>query len=125
MGLAPPRRAEVGITLADDAFQRSLNERYRRQARSTNVLAFPAWSPAAPLPVSAPLLLGDVVLAFETVDFEARDQRKAFADHFRHLLVHGVLHLLGWDHESEAEAAKMEILETAILTNLGVPNPYH
>jgi probable rRNA maturation factor len=65
------------------------------------------------------------VLAFETVAFEARDQGKAFADHFRHLVVHGVLHLLGWDHESEAAAAKMEILENAILTNLGVPNPYH
>jgi probable rRNA maturation factor len=124
-GLAPPSRAEVGITLADDAFQRLLNERYRGRATSTNVLAFPAWPLSAPLPVGAPLLLGDLVLAFETVAFEARDQGKAFADHFRHLVVHGVLHLLGWDHESEAAAAKMEILETAILTNLGVPNPYH
>ena len=125
MGLVPPRRAEVGITLADDAFQRLLNERYRGRATSTNVLAFPAWVPSVPLPLGAPLLLGDVVLAFETVAFEARDQGKAFADHFRHLVVHGVLHLLGWDHESEDEAAKMEVLETAILTNLGVPNPYH
>jgi probable rRNA maturation factor len=125
LGLAPPRRAEIGITLADDAFQRLLNERYRGRATSTNVLAFPAWRPGAPLPVGGPLLLGDVVLAFETVDLEARDHGKAFADHFRHLVVHGVLHLLGWDHESKAAAAKMEILETAILTNLGVPNPYH
>ena len=125
LGLAPPRRAEIGITLADDAFQRLLNERYRGRATPTNVLAFSAWPPAAPLPVGAPLLLGDVVLAFETVAFEARDLGKAFADHFRHLVVHGVLHLLGCDHQSEAEAARMEILETAILANLGVSNPYH
>lgn len=125
MGLAPPRRAELGITLADDAFQRLLNERYRGRATSTNVLAFPAWQPGARLPVDAPLLFGDVVIAFETVAFEARDQGKAFADHFRHLVVHGVLHLLGWDHEGKAAAAQMEILETAILTKLGVPNPYH
>jgi probable rRNA maturation factor len=124
MGLAPPTRAEVGITLADDALQRRLNETYRGQATSTNVLAFPAWVPAAPVPVGAPLLLGDVVLAVETVAVEAREQGKAFADHFRHLVVHGVLHLLGWDHQSEGEAVEMEGLETAILTNLGVPNPY-
>jgi probable rRNA maturation factor len=65
-----------------------------------------------------------VVLAVETVALEAREQGKAFADHFRHLVVHGVLHLLGWDHQSEGEAAEMEGLETAILANLGVPNPY-
>jgi probable rRNA maturation factor len=124
MGLAPPTRAEIGITLADDAFQRQLNETYRGRATSTNVLSFPAWVPASPVPAGAPLLFGDVVLAVETVAFEAREQGKAFADHFRHLVVHGVLHLLGWDHQSEGEAAEMEGLETAILANLGVPNPY-
>jgi probable rRNA maturation factor len=124
MGLAPPTRAEVGITLANDAFQRQLNETYRGRPTSTNVLAFPAWAPASPVPVGAPLLLGDVVLAVETLALEAREQGKAFADHFRHLVVHGILHLLGWDHQSEDEAAEMEGLETAILANLGVPDPY-
>jgi probable rRNA maturation factor len=124
MDLAPPARAELGITLTADDFQQQLNQRFRGRSASTNILAFPAWEPAAQVPFGAPLLLGDLVLAFETVASEALNQGKAFADHFRHLIVHGVLHLLGWDHQSEAEAAEMEVLETLILTRLGVPNPY-
>jgi probable rRNA maturation factor len=76
------------------------------------------------VPQGAPLLLGDVVLAFETVRREAADQKKPFADHLRHLVVHGVLHLLGYDHVASAEAAAMETREIAILAELGVPNPY-
>ena len=124
MGFPPPPRVELGIMLTYDAFQKQLNQRYRRKGGSTNVLAFPAWEPAAPVPPGAPLLLGDVVLAFETVAYEALDQERAFSDHFCHLVVHGVLHLLGWDHQSEAEAAEMEVMETAILAKLGVPNPH-
>ena len=82
-------------------------------------------APNAPVPCGAPLLLGDVVLAFETVEREAVDQGKPFVDHFRHLVVHGVLHLLGWEHQSEATAAEMEALETSILAKLGVPDPYY
>jgi probable rRNA maturation factor len=77
-----------------------------------------------PVPDGAPLLLGDVVLAFETVRREAIEQEKPLADHFRHLVVHGVLHLLGYDHENAAEAAIMEEREIATLGEMGVPNPY-
>jgi probable rRNA maturation factor len=88
------------------------------------VLAFPAWEPGAEIPPGAPLLLGDVVLALETVAREAMEQGKPLADHLSHLIVHGVLHLLGYDHATEAEAVAMESLETSILASLGVPDPY-
>ena len=76
------------------------------------------------MPRDAPLLLGDVVLAFETVAREADEQDKPLADHFSHLIVHGVLHLLGYDHASDMEAVEMERLETSILAELGVADPY-
>jgi probable rRNA maturation factor len=76
-------------------------------------------------PPGAPLLLGDIVLAFETVAREAAEQNKPFADHLRHLIVHGVLHLLGHDHQSASAASIMEFLERVILAKLGVPDPYH
>jgi probable rRNA maturation factor len=115
---------ELGVTLTDDAHQRQLNRRYRGQDASTNVLAFQAWEPGMHAPPGVPLLLGDVVLAFETVAREADEQAKPFCDHVRHLIVHGVLHLLGCDHLREADAIIMERLETSILAKLGVPNPY-
>jgi probable rRNA maturation factor len=125
MGLAWQARLELGIMLTDDAHQRQLNRTYRGQNIPTNVLAFPAWKPGTPPAVSAPVLLGDVVLAFETVAREAGEQGKPFANHFRHLIVHGVLHLLGCDHRTETEAAVMERLEITILAKLGIPDPYH
>jgi probable rRNA maturation factor len=123
--LTSPARLELGITLTDDAHQLQLNRRYRGQDVSTNVLAFRAWEPGMHAPPGAPLLLGDVVLAFETVAREADEQVKPFCDHVRHLIVHGVLHLLGCDHQREADAITMERLETSILAKLGVPDPYH
>jgi len=121
----PPGQVEVAVTLADDAEQRRLNRIFRGRDASTNVLSFPATSPPGLRPpAGAPLLLGDVVLAFETVAREAAVQQKPFADHLRHLVVHGVLHLLGHDHERAGEAAVMESLECAILAELGVPDPY-
>ncbi len=123
-GIRPQTPIELGISLADDAGQRRLNRDWRGVDRPTNVLAFPAWNPGAAMPTEAPLLLGDVVLAFETVVREADEQGKRFADHLSHLVVHGVLHLLGYDHDSEAAARAMESLETSILTSLGVPDPY-
>ena len=125
MGLASPARLELGIMLTDDAHQRQLNRTYRGHDIPTNVLAFPAWTPGTPPVVGAPMLLGDVVLAFETVAREAGEQGKPFADHFRHLIVHGVLHLLGCDHRTETEAAAMERLEITILAKLGISDPYH
>lgn len=119
-----PAAAIVDITLTGDDEQRALNRTWRGKDAPTNVLAFPAANPAMPVPDGAPLLLGDVVLAFETVRREATEQDKPLADHLRHLVVHGVLHLLGHDHENAAEAAIMEAREIAILAELGVPNPY-
>jgi probable rRNA maturation factor len=115
---------EVAITLADDAVQKRLNRDWRGVDQPTNVLAFPAWDPEAPIPPGAPLLLGDVVLALETAAREADEQGKPLSDHLSHLIVHGVLHLLGYDHATEAEAVAMESLETSILASLGVPDPY-
>jgi probable rRNA maturation factor len=119
-----PSAALVDITLTDDDEQRALNRTWRGKDAPTNVLAFPAADPTVPVPDGAPLLLGDVVLAFETVRREAIEQEKPLADHFRHLVVHGVLHLLGYDHENAAEAAIMEEREIATLGEMGVPNPY-
>jgi probable rRNA maturation factor len=118
---APSREQELSVLLADDAAIRALNRDWRGKDQPTNVLSFPAGAPAAE---GAPLLLGDVALAYETVAREAAEQGKSLADHTRHLLVHGVLHLLGHDHEDEAEAERMEILERSILAGLGVADPY-
>ena len=114
----------VGIVLTDDAEQRRLNRKYRGKDAATNVLSFPLADPAAPSPAGSPILLGDVVLAYETVAREAAEQHKKLPDHLSHLVVHGVLHLLGLDHETDAEAAAMEAREVEIITGLGMPAPY-
>jgi probable rRNA maturation factor len=124
-GINQQTAIEVAIRLADDAVQQRLNRDWRGVDAPTNVLAFPAWEPGAEIPPGAPLLLGDVVLALETIAREAVEQGKPLADHLSHLVVHGVLHLLGYDHATEAEAIAMEALETSILARLGVPDPYH
>jgi len=124
-GITSRRGIEIGITLSDDAHQQQLNRRYRGQDVSTNVLAFPACELRTDTPTGVPLLLGDVVLAFETVAREAVAQVKPLRDHVRHMIVHGVLHLLGFDHKREVDAVTMERLETSILAKLGVPDPYH
>ena len=120
-----PRTSDVviGVTLTDDVTQRALNRDYRGKDTPTNVLAFSQLG-TVPLPAGARLLLGDVVLAFETVAREAVEQHKPLAHHLVHLVVHGVLHLLGFDHENDTEAAIMEAREVAILAALGVPDPY-
>jgi probable rRNA maturation factor len=117
---APPI---LGVILTDDAEQRRLNHTYRGIDAPTNVLSFALSDPTVRAS-GAPMLLGDVVLAFETVAREAADQNKSLAGHLAHLVVHGVLHLLGFDHPNEAEAAAMEALEVEILKILGVPDPY-
>jgi probable rRNA maturation factor len=113
---------ELGIVLADDALVRSLNREWRGQNKPTNVLSFP--TSGAPRARGAPMLLGDVVLAFETIAAEAKAQDRALADHLAHLVVHGVLHLMGFDHERVAEAERMEALEAAVLSRLGIADPY-
>lgn len=116
----------LGVILTDDAEQRELNRTYRGIDAPTNVLSFALSDPPARASGTpgSPVLLGDVVLAFETVAREAAEQGKPLADHLRHLTVHGVLHLLGFDHQGDAEAAAMEAREVEILKILGVPDPY-
>ncbi len=113
---------DVSVVLAGDARVRSLNRRWRRHDRATNVLAFPA-GPTPKTP-GAPRLLGDVVIALGVARAEARRDGKPLAAHLSHLVVHGILHLLGHDHETAAEAARMERLEARILAALGFPDPY-
>jgi probable rRNA maturation factor len=121
-GRAPQGAAELAVVLGDDGLVRSLNKAWRGQDKATNVLSFGAGE--EPRPNGAPLLLGDVVLAFETVAAEAAAQQKTLADHLAHLVVHGVLHLLGFDHGDAAAATRMEALETEILAGFGVADPY-
>jgi probable rRNA maturation factor len=113
--------AELSLVLADDRAVRDLNARWRGKDAPTNVLAFASEEPPAK---AMPVLLGDVVLAYETVAREAKEQEKRLADHLRHLVIHGVLHLLGYDHIKATPAKRMEALETRILASLGVADPY-
>ena len=117
-------RWELGILLADDALVRRLNREYRRVDEPTNVLSFPGAWPRAAGVARAPLALGDVVLARQTVAAEALALAKPVADHVSHLVVHGVLHLLGYDHRSVGEADEMERLEVGVLAMLGIDDPY-
>ena len=112
--------AELSIVLTNDAEQHVLNRDWRGIDKPTNVLSFPQIEPFAP--VSG--LLGDIILARETLVREAEEQGVSFDDHFTHLVVHGFLHLLGYDHMDEDEALAMEGLETQILASLGVADPY-
>lgn len=115
-----PREAELSILLTDDAAMRDLNRIYRGKDRPTNVLSFRV--PAGPL--GERVILGDVALARETALREARGQGKPLEAHLCHLTVHGILHLLGFDHEQDHEAGEMEALERRILEQLGVSDPY-
>ena len=112
--------AELSIVLTDDAEQQVLNRDWRGIDKSTNVLSFPQIEPFGA--VSG--LLGDIILARETLVREAEEQGVSFEDHFTHLVVHGFLHLLGYDHMDDDEALAMEGLETQILGSLGVADPY-
>jgi probable rRNA maturation factor len=125
----PPAQAHcaLAVVLTDDESMRALNARFRGVDRPTNVLAFPASAPArrpAEERGGDPVFLGDVVIAFETAKAEAAADGKEFGHHVAHLLVHGILHLLGYDHHSDAEAEAMEARERAILMRLDVPDPY-
>ncbi|HEU5047604.1 MAG TPA: rRNA maturation RNase YbeY [Rickettsiales bacterium] len=104
----------LSVVLADDAFVQGLNHQYRGKDKPTNVLSFPGEGEE----------LGDIVLAFETLKREAKEQKKSFRAHCAHLVVHGVLHLLGHDHENDKDAARMEAQEIAMLAKLGFSNPY-
>ena len=118
---APSEPVELSLLLSDDAAVQELNRAWRGKDKPTNVLSFPA--PEQP-GVPGPRHLGDIVLAYETVVREAAEEGKSLHDHVLHLIVHGTLHLLGYDHELEVEAEIMEGLEIEALARLGVANPY-
>lgn len=120
-GAVPTSAGEVSVVLADDTAIRALNRDWRKKDAATNVLSFPMPATRAGGSVA---LLGDIVIAYETTAREAEAESKPFRDHLAHLAVHGFLHLVGYDHETDREADAMESLEAQILSQLGVPNPY-
>jgi probable rRNA maturation factor len=118
----PPREgASVSLCLSDNARVRELNARWRGMDKPTNVLSFPA-APGDSL--GETFMLGDIALAYETMADEAETSGVALADHYRHLVAHGFLHLMGYDHQTQEQAGRMEALETRILARLGVADPY-
>ena len=118
-------KVSVSLWLCDDAQMRQLNQQHRQIDKPTNVLSFPAYDMAGqPIDGDAPALLGDIVIAAETVMREADDMQMPVADHLIHLFVHGMLHLFGHDHIDDELAETMETLEVKFLANIGVPNPY-
>jgi len=118
---APTEELAATLLLTDDAAIRELNRIWRGHDRATNVLSFPSDSPAPP---GEPRHLGDIALAYETLVREAGEEGKSLPDHAAHLVVHGILHLLGQDHMHEAEAETMERIEVAALARIGVADPY-
>ena len=122
----PARRNAVTLVLGSDAGVRVLNRQWRGFDKATNVLSFPSPSPNSAPGRRLPLQhhLGDVIIAGETLAREAVELGITVGDHFRHLVLHGLLHLLGYDHETDEDAEEMEALETRILTRLGVADPY-
>ena len=120
------RDIEVNIKLTDDSEIQILNREFRGKDKPTNVLSFPGMTDEDLdfLPDDAHFHLGDIALAFETINREADDQEKTLQNHVLHLTVHGLLHLLGFDHETDDEATEMETLEVDILAKQSIPNPY-
>jgi probable rRNA maturation factor len=108
--------ASLCVLFGDDAALQDLNARFRGFDKPTNVLSFPAFSDDDGL--------GDIAIALQTVEREAAEQAKSLADHTRHLIAHGIFHLLGYDHEIESEAQEMEDLERRVLAQFGIPDPY-
>ena len=126
------RSAEATLVLADDARVAGLNRTFRGIDAPTNVLSFPATDDVADIVgegaggdgAGPPVTLGDMILGYETTQSEAHRDGKSLADHLSHLVVHGILHLLGYDHQTDSEAEVMEALETSVLADLGVADPY-
>jgi probable rRNA maturation factor len=122
--IAIDRKLEASIVLANDDLVQLLNREYRGKDKPTNVLTFATLDGDDITPEGEPLNLGDIILSFQTIAREAHEQGKFMLDHVKHITVHGVLHLLGYDHETDEEANDMETLEIRILEHLGVQNPY-
>ncbi len=122
-GRAPGNSLEIAVRIVDAEEIQTLNELYREQDKATNVLSFPAGDIDG-LPEDAPRALGDVVVCASVVAREAGEQGKQLADHWGHMLIHGTLHLLGFDHQTNAEVIEMEALESRILAAKNVTDPY-
>jgi probable rRNA maturation factor len=120
--MVPAAEGALAIVLTDDAAIRALNRDWRRKDAATNVLSFPTRGLC--VTPGIPRLLGDIVIAYETTEREARAEHKPFSHHLVHLAVHGFLHLVGYDHQEDDEADAMEKLETLILAQLAIPDPY-
>lgn len=120
--LSYPEGAELSLVIAGDKTLRQLNHEWRNKDKPTNVLSFPGQDMVPG--DKAGLILGDIIISLETTKREAALENKSVHDHFSHLIVHGFLHLFGYDHETDAQAAIMERLETRILGELGIANPY-
>lgn len=121
-GVPLDMRSELSVTLSDDVRVREVNAQWRGQDKPTNILSFPA----GPIEVGAVpgAMMGDLILARETLEREAHEEDKRPADHFAHLIVHGILHLLGHDHIEDEDAERMEALEISILAGLSIGDPY-
>lgn len=117
-----PDTGEISLLLTDDQRLRALNRRFRNKDAPTNVLSFAAASPTAGAGLQG--ARGDIALAFETIAGEAAGDGKTIADHLSHLIIHGTLHLVGYDHENAADGDAMEALEISALASLGIANPY-
>ena len=115
--------SELSLVFTDDANIRTINAKWRHIDKATNVLSFPAF-PIQPGQRPGPIL-GDIVIARETVQRESQEENKSFDDHLSHLIVHGLLHLTGYDHQNDEEAEQMESLERKILASLGISDPYN
>ena len=125
VGIDATRDLEISVRIVDEEEGRSLNKQFREQDNATNVLSFPLMDAgSAALPVELPLALGDIVICGPVVVREANEQGKNNSDHWAHMLVHGALHLFGYDHETDEQSAEMESLEARILADGGVRNPY-
>ena len=115
---------EISIVLTNNKFIQELNKTYRHKDKATNVLSFPQTEPDEKLNDLPFISLGDIIIAFETIESEAKEQNKTLKNHYTHMLVHSCLHLLHYDHGTDSEAEEMETLEIKILENLGIKNPY-
>jgi probable rRNA maturation factor len=119
------RSIEISVKIVDEVEGRALNRQFRQKDNATNVLSFPLLDADLPeLPAELPLAMGDIVICASVVAREASEQGKNSSDHWAHMLVHGALHLFGYDHETESQAQEMEMLEARILAVGGVENPY-
>lgn len=119
-----PEHSEISVRVVDETESAALNSQYRHKDKPTNVLSFPSDLPGSVAALLETYPLGDLVICQSVVEREASEQHKRLNDHWAHMLVHGVLHLLGFDHQNDSDAEQMESLEVTILASLNITDPY-